>query len=124
MSAGRILVVEDDEQVVVLLREVLEHEGYEVATAGDGLTGLLALRSSQADAVLLDLMMPDVDGTRVLEQLLEEHGGLLPVPVLVITGSPEGARRCRQLLGDDDVFTKPFDPTALVARLHTRLARG
>jgi DNA-binding response OmpR family regulator len=67
-------------------------------------------------------MMPDVDGERLLAQLLEEHQGRLPVPILVITGSPDGARRCRQLLGDDDVFAKPFDPTTLLARLANRLA--
>lgn len=121
MSGARVLIVEDDPQVVALLRELLEHDGYEVAVAGDGLAGLLALRSLDADAVLLDIMMPDVDGERVLTQLLEEHGGTLPVPVLVVTGSPDGARRCRALLGDADVFTKPFDPAELLTRLAARL---
>jgi DNA-binding response OmpR family regulator len=122
VSAPRILVIEDDAHVVTMLRELLRHEGFEVATAADGLAGLLALRSVEADAVLLDVMMPDVDGVRVLEQLLEEHEGALPVPVIVITGSPDGARRCRDLLGEREVFTKPFDPAALVARLRDRLA--
>lgn len=122
MSAERILVMEDDDHVVAMLVEFLEQEGFEVVTAADGLAGLLALKSTDAAAVLLDIMMPDVDGVRVVEQLLEEHEGALPVPVLVITGSPEGARRCQQLLGDDDVFLKPFDPGALVSRLRTRLA--
>lgn len=118
---ARILVVEDDPGVVTLLRELLTHAGHEVTTATDGLVGLLKLRSGAPDAVLLDVMMPDVDGVRVLEQVLEEHGGRLPVPVLVITGSPEGARRCRELLGDDDVFAKPFDPAEVLDRLHARL---
>jgi DNA-binding response OmpR family regulator len=122
MTGRRILIVEDDPHVVTLLRELLEHEGYDVSVAGDGLAGLLALRSIDADAVLLDIMMPDVDGERLLAQLLEEHDGRLPVPILVITGSPDGARRCRELLGDDDVFAKPFDPTKLLARLASRLA--
>lgn len=118
----RILVIEDDASVVALLTRLLTHEGFEVSTAPDGLEGLLALRSVEAEAVLLDLMMPDVDGVRLLEQVLEEHGGVLPLPILVITGSPEGARRCRELLGEDEVFTKPFDPEALIARLRNRLA--
>ena len=128
MSAGtpptRVLVIEDDAAVVTMLTELLEQEGFEVMTAPDGLEGLLALRSLAAEAVLLDLMMPDVDGVRLLEQVLEEHDGELPLPILVITGSPEGARRCRALIGDDDVFTKPFDPAALVARLRSRLPCG
>ena len=118
----RVLVIEDDEHVVAMLVELLRQEGFEATTAGDGLVGLLALRDTDVEAVLLDLMMPDVDGVRVLEQVLEEHDGALPVPILVVTGCPEGARRCRDLLGDDDVFTKPFDPAALVARLRQRLA--
>ena len=122
MTTHRILVVEDDEHVLTLLREMLEQEGYEVALARDGLAGLLTLRNIEADAVLLDIMMPDVDGERLLAQLLDEHDGTLPVPVLVITGSPDGARRCRAVLGDADVFTKPFDPGQLLARLTTRLA--
>jgi DNA-binding response OmpR family regulator len=122
MSGERILVVEDDAHVVAMLVEVLEQESFEVVTAADGLAGLLALKSSDADAVLLDIMMPDVDGVRVVEQLLEEYEGALPVPVIVITGSPEGARRCQQLLGEDEVFLKPFDPGALVSRLRARLA--
>jgi DNA-binding response OmpR family regulator len=121
VSARHILVVEDDAHVVTMLREMLRVEGYEVTEAGDGLIGLLKLATGGADAILLDVMMPDLDGVRVLEQLLEEHGEL-PVPILVITGSPEGARRCRDLIGRDDVFEKPFEPRALLDRLHSRLA--
>lgn len=116
-----VLVVEDDPHVVTLLTELLHHDGYEVEVAGDGLIGLLKLRNASVDAVLLDVMMPDVDGTRMLRQLLEEHDGRLPVPILVVTGSPEGARTCRDLLGEDLVFDKPFDPTALLVRLRALL---
>ena len=119
-----ILVVEDDPHVVTLLRELLRAEGHEVEVATDGLTGLLKLRSAAVDAVLLDVMMPDVDGTRLLRQLLEENDGQLPVPVLVVTGSPEGARTCRDLLGDDQVLEKPFSPAALLARLAEVLDGG
>jgi DNA-binding response OmpR family regulator len=115
-----VLIVEDDAHVVTLLRELLRVEGYEVAAAGDGLVGLVKLATSGVDAVLLDVMMPDLDGIRVLEQLLEEHGEL-PVPVLVITGSPDGARRCRELLGPENVLEKPFDPRDLLRRLDARL---
>jgi DNA-binding response OmpR family regulator len=117
-----ILVVEDDPVVVTLLTELLHAEGYDVEVATDGLVGLLKLRTAAVDAVLLDVMMPDVDGTRMLRQLLEEHEDRLPVPVLVITGSPEGARTCRDLLGEDRVFEKPFDPNTLLQRLRSLLA--
>ena len=119
---ARILVMEDDEHVSVLLRHLLEAEGHEVSEATDGLLGLSKLQITGADAVLLDIMMPDLDGERVLAQLLEEHGGQLPVPIIVVTGSPEAAARCRDLLGPDDVFEKPFDPTRLLARVADRLA--
>lgn len=120
---ARVLVVEDDASVATLLTGLLEDEGFEVVGAEDGLAGLLALRSTDADAVLLDVMMPDVDGVRLLEQVLEEHAGELPVPILVVTGSVDGARRCRELIGDEAVFLKPFDPGVLVERLRGRLGR-
>jgi DNA-binding response OmpR family regulator len=116
-----ILVVEDDTNVAALLRELLAQDGYRVDEAADGLVGLLKLRSRDVDAVVLDVMMPDVDGVRLLAQVLEEHDGRLPVPTLVVTGSPDGARRCRDLLGDDAVLEKPFDPTDLLDRLRTLL---
>lgn len=120
-ARAQILVIEDDPDVVALLSAILEHEGLEVAVAQDGLDGLLRLQTAQVDLALLDIMMPDVDGLRVLEQLHEESGGALPVPVIVMTGSPEGAQRSRALLGPADVFEKPFDPTLLLERVHARL---
>lgn len=116
-----VLVIEDDKDVVSLLEQLLEHEGYDVATAGDGLEGLVKLSTSQPDAVLLDIMMPDVDGQRVLKQLLEEHDGQVPFPVIVITGSPEGAAQARVLLGRENVYEKPFDPQPLLDHLRTLL---
>ncbi|MEX1177595.1 MAG: response regulator transcription factor [Nitriliruptor sp.] len=117
----RILVIEDDPSVTTLLIDLLEHEGYEVATAADGLEGLFKIRNAGVDAALLDVMMPDIDGSRVLRQLHEEHDGGLPFPILVLTGSPEGARRCRELLGADRVIDKPFDPMVLLDRLRAVL---
>lgn len=120
---SRVLVIEDDRDVVNLLEQLLEHEGYDVAVAGDGLEGLVKLTTARPDAVLLDIMMPDVDGHRVLKQLLEEHGGSVPFPVIVITGSPEGAAQARVLLGRDNVFEKPFDPQPLLDRLREVVGR-
>lgn len=120
-TAGRVLIVEDDRDVVTLLVEILQHEGYTATVAEDGLVGLLKIRTGQPDLALLDIMMPDVDGVRLLEQLLEEGGGELPVPIIVMTGSPEGAAKARRLLGRDDVFEKPFDPDRLVRRIRVHL---
>lgn len=120
-DAARVLIVEDDRDVITLLVEILRHEGFAPSVAADGLEGLLKIRTGQPDVALLDVMMPDVDGLRVLEQLLEEHDGHLPVPIIVMTGSPEGAARARRLLGSADVFEKPFDPDPLIRRIRAHL---
>lgn len=116
-QAQRILVIEDDPDVITLMETILADEGYRTIVARDGLEGLLKLRSGAVELALLDIMMPDVDGVRVLDQLLEEGGGELTFPVIVVTGSPEGAARSREVLGRANVFEKPFDPTRLLARI-------
>lgn len=121
MTAPRVLVIEDDADIVTLLVEILGHEGFDVAVASDGLEGLLKLRTDPPDLALVDIMMPDVNGVRLLEQLREEGGGDLDVAVIVITGSPDGAYRARELLGRANVFEKPFEPAALIARMRARL---
>jgi DNA-binding response OmpR family regulator len=116
--ARRILLIEDDGSVVEFLRAYLGDEGYEIVVAEDGLAGLLKLRASRPDLAVVDIMMPDVDGVRVLDQLLEEGNR---VPVVVITGSPAGAQHCRQLLDPADVIEKPFEPEELLDRIHAHL---
>jgi DNA-binding response OmpR family regulator len=117
-----VLVIEDDDSVAGFLRTFLETEGYDVRVATDGLGGLVKLHTGPPpDLAVVDLLMPDVDGIRVLEQLIEEGGGALPVPVVVVTGHPEGAVRCRELLDPDDVIEKPFDPDRLLARIEAHL---
>ena len=122
--SNRVLIVEDDPDVVGFLEAFLGVEGFEVEAAEDGLVGLLKIQSAPPDIAIVDVMMPDVDGVRVLEQLIEEGKGRLPVPVVVITGSPEGAACCRVLLGHDDVIMKPFDPAVLLERIHAHLPVG
>lgn len=117
-----VLVIEDDDSVVGFLRTFLETEGYDVSVATDGLAGLVKLRTGpRPDLAVVDLVMPDVDGIRVLEQLIEEGEGSLPVPALVVTGHPEGAARCRELMDPRDVIEKPFDPDHLLARIEAHL---
>lgn len=123
-TVPKVLLIEDDPDIVTLLVEILSQEGFEVTVARDGLEGLLQLRGDPPELALLDIMMPDVDGVRVLEQLLEEGDGELGFPIIVITGSPDGADRSRELLGAANVFEKPFAPRSLVTRMRARLQEG
>jgi DNA-binding response OmpR family regulator len=112
----KVLLVEDDEAVRQLVRVTLEMNEYEVVEAKDGLEGLLLLEMHRPDAVVLDLMMPDVGGERMLAQLraTPETKG---TPVVIITGKPEVAPEVIGLVGKENFFPKPFDPDAVVARL-------
>ena len=112
----KVLLVEDDEAVRQLVRVTLEMNEYEVVEAKDGLEGLLLLEMHRQDAVVLDLMMPDVGGERMLAQLraTPETKG---TPVVIITGKPEVAPEVIGLVGKENFFPKPFDPDAVVARL-------
>ena len=116
-----VLVVEDDRGVRDLLETILTAEGYEVAVARDGLEGLLKLRMLEPAALVLDIMMPDIGGLRVLDELASEHS---TVPVIVVTGKPDAARACRQRLGAENVFEKPFDIEAVVARVRALVGAG
>lgn len=113
-QAPLVLVVEDDKGVRDLIETVLSTEGFEVRTARDGLEGLLKLRMLKPAALVLDIMMPDVGGLRVLDELAEDHSD---VPVIVVTGKPQAAEESRKRLGDENVFDKPFDLDVFVARI-------
>ncbi|HET7229266.1 MAG TPA: response regulator transcription factor [Longimicrobium sp.] len=117
-----ILVVEDNPDLAFGLRNNLEIEGYAVEVAGDGLTGLdLALRD-KPDLVVLDLMLPGLDGYRVL-QGLRQNGST--VPVLLLTARGDEADKVRGLkLGADDYVTKPFGLLELLARVEALLRRA
>ena len=112
----KILVVEDDPSVRGLLQTLLSAEGYDVATASDGLAGLVKATSSPPALVLLDLMMPDLGGVRVLEEMRDDPE-LVDIPVIVVTGKVDAVPSMRSLLGDDNVFLKPFAVGELLARV-------
>lgn len=112
----RVLVVEDDPSVRGLLHTLLTGEGYDVATASDGLAGLVKASSQKPDLMLLDLMMPDLGGIRVLEELREDPN-MSDIPVIVVTGKLEAVPPLRGLLGEDNVFVKPFGVTELLDRV-------
>ncbi|MEX2288827.1 MAG: response regulator transcription factor [Mycobacteriales bacterium] len=116
MTAVKILVVEDDPSVRGLLQTLLSAEGYDVATASDGLAGLVKATSSPPALVLLDLMMPDLGGVRVLEEMRDDPD-LADIPVIVVTGKVDAIPGMRTLLGEDNVFLKPFAVGELLARV-------
>ena len=116
MSGVRVLVVEDDPSVRGLLQTLLVAEGYSVATASDGLGGLGQMAATRPDVVLLDLVMPDLGGVRVIQELREDPE-LARIPVLVVTGHEEAVPDMRAQLGEDNVFLKPFAVGELLARV-------
>ena len=111
-----VLVVEDDPSVRGLLQTLLSAEGYAVVTASDGLAGLVEVSTSPPALVLLDLMMPDLGGVRVLEEMRDDPE-LVDIPVIVVTGKIDAVPGMRELLGDDNVFLKPFAVSELLTRV-------
>ena len=114
--ASRVLVIEDDLGVRELLETVLGAAGFDVHSARNGTEGLERLRALTPAAVLLDIMMPDVGGLSVLDELAAEHS---TTAVIVVTGAVDAAEVARRRLGPRNVFTKPFDIDVLVERVRT-----
>lgn len=111
----RVLVVEDDAKLATVLRQGLKEQGFAVDTAGDGVVGLKLALTTAYDAVLLDLMLPELDGLEVLREL-RRQGRV--VPVLILTARSSVDDRVLGLdLGADDYLSKPFDMKELFARL-------
>jgi len=116
----RILVVDDEARMIRFIRMNLEHDGFAVSEAADGLAALQQLRDSLPDLVLLDVMMPELDGFETLRLLRE----ISSVPVIMLTARGEEDDRVRGLeLGADDYVTKPFSPRELVSRVKAVLRR-
>jgi two-component system response regulator RegX3 len=121
MVRARILIVEDEPQLRGLLRLYLERAGYIVADAGDGDTALAAFAADRADLVVLDLMLPGMQGEAVLRALREEAD----VPILITSAKRSDAERIAGLrLGADDYLAKPFNPHELTARVAAILRRS
>ncbi len=114
--APQVLVVEDDPSVRGLLDTLLSSEGYRVVTASDGVGGLHEAALCRPAAILLDLMMPDLGGLRVLEEL-HNNPLVADVPVLVLTGRLDAIPALEDRLGRDHVFSKPFGVTDLLSRI-------
>ena len=116
----RILIIEDDKIIAELERDYLEISGYEVETASEGYTGLNLACSENYDLILLDLMLPKIDGF----ELCREIRKVKELPILMVSARKESIDKIRGLgLGADDFIVKPFDPAELVARVNAHLAR-
>ncbi len=120
MSSAKILVVDDEQSIINLVTAYLRQEGYDVYTAMDGPAGLKAARSLRPDLVVLDVMLPGMDGIELLAQLRRESD----VYVIMLTAKSEETDKIVGLsMGADDYLTKPFSPRELVARVKAALRR-
>ena len=121
MGNKSILVIDDDQSVLSLLKAFLEPEGFDVSTATDGSYGMQLLRETKVDLVLLDILMPGPDGYQVLQSIREQSN----VPVIMITGIREKDSVIKSLdLGADDYVTKPFKKRELIARIRSKLKQA
>ncbi len=124
MSGERILVVDDEPDILSLLVYQFSREGYRVSTAVNGQSAISTARDERPDAVVLDLMLPDVDGYQVLKTLREDED-TREIPVLLLTARKEEEERIRGFEhGADDYVTKPFSARELVLRVQALLRRA
>jgi len=123
MSKEKILVVDDEEDILELVRYNLAREGYTVACAVTGEEALKSTASDPADLIILDLMLPGIDGLEVARRL-KQNPGTKAIPIVMLTAKGEEADIVTGLeLGADDYVTKPFSPRILVARIKTVIRR-
>jgi len=115
------MVVDDEEVMLTLLDRILKHEGYEVTTASDGNSALVLMKKRRPDLVILDIMMPGLDGFQVLDLIRRRYD----VPVIMLTARHEVTNLHDALaLGADDYVRKPFSRLELMARIKAKLRRA
>lgn len=120
MSGETILIVEDEENIVELIKTVLEKEGYKIYTAYNGREALERINYAQPDLIVLDLMLPEIDGWEVCRRVRKEKD----IPIIMLTAREEDTDKIVGLeIGADDYMTKPFNPRELVARIKAILRR-
>lgn len=124
MSKETILVVEDEKNILELLKYNLEQEGFQVQTSNRGDLGLEQARKSKPDLILLDLMLPGLEGMEVCK-ILKQNEKTAAIPIIMLTAKSQEADKVVGLeLGADDYVTKPFSPRELTARVKAVLRRG
>jgi DNA-binding response OmpR family regulator len=117
----KILVIEDEKEMVRGLKDILESEGYEVMAAETGREGLLAITRKEPDCIILDLMLPDISGYEICEQIRQKK---LNTPILMLTAKSQEYDKIRGFkVGADDYLTKPFSVGELIARVMALLRR-
>lgn len=117
---SKILIVEDESEIADLERDYLEINEYEVAIANDGDTGLKRALEESFDLIILDLMLPGIDGYEICKHIREEKN----IPIIMVSAKKDDIDKIRGLgLGADDYMTKPFSPSELVARVKAHLSR-
>jgi DNA-binding response OmpR family regulator len=123
MAGARVLVVDDDPVIQRLLKVNFEMEGYQVTVAGDGEEGLERARADRPDVVVLDIMMPKMDGLAVT-RALKADPDTAPIPVLLLSAKAQEAdMRAGAATRADDYVTKPFDPLELLERVEALIAK-
>ena len=117
---SKILIIEDEEAIADLEKDYLELSGFEVQVANDGTTGLKLALTDNFNLVILDLMLPGVDGFEICRRVRDEKN----TPIIIVSAKKDDIDKIRGLgLGADDYMTKPFSPSELVARVKAHLAR-
>jgi DNA-binding response OmpR family regulator len=123
-AAGRVLVVEDERDVAELIRYNLGKEGYDVVVTGSGTDAVKQAREARPDIVLLDIMVPHLNGWEVCRRLKQDTE-TRAIPVIMVTGrAEEGDKVLGFEMGADDYVTKPFSPRELLARVRAVVRRG
>ena len=120
IMAKKILVIDDEPQIVEICSDYIKAAGYEVISAANGIEGLLKARQEKPDLIVLDIMMPEMDGFEFCRTIRREND----VPIIMLTARVEETDKLIGLeLGADDYITKPFSPRELVARIRVVLKR-